>query len=187
MLGDGKPSFYRNWVALSHPSMSTFFPTLPFTVILHRPLLRFLFFLLIFGAFFAFFLPPIYVPLFSPNAPHFHKHKRPVHAYPHTFAPPPLSGPQRHRIVKEVQRPVMRPAADDHRDLWDRRADAVRGAFLRAYNSYVAYAAPHDELLPLIKAPTNTFVFIYILPRARAVVDFGPSRGTDLMAGPCRI
>ena len=192
----GEPSFCSEMscsIAFRLMSSTSFIPSLPFAVILHRPFHRFLFFLIVFSAFFAFFLPPTYVPIFSPNAPHFHKHHRPTHAYPYTFAPPPLSGPQRHRIVKEAQRrPVTRPAAgNDHRDLWDRRADAVRGAFLRAYNCYVTYAAPHDELRPLIKAPTNKCVlfFLNIAPHAPAlfVVDFGPSRGAALMAGPSRI
>lgn len=33
----------------------------------------------------------------------------------------------------------------------------MRDAFLRAYNSYVTYASPYDELLQLSKAPMDTF------------------------------
>jgi hypothetical protein len=95
---------------------------------------------------------------------------------------------------------------DDYRagggdgDVWVQRAEAVRGAFLEAYNGYVEHAAGHDELLPLSKAPTDKYVLLFcIVLRAsflnritgvqlqrmglvvyrvpRHVVDHGPLRG----------
>jgi len=76
---------------------------------------------------------------------------------------PPQPGSHRHR----TKRPLS--GLDDHRtgDVWEQRADAVREAFLKAYNSYVAQAAPHDELLPLTKAPTDKCVLFasrYVRP-----------------------
>src|SRR5712671_4639286 len=74
--------------------------------------------------------------------------------YPPTVTPPPASpGSNRHRI--KAQRPLA-----DHRKggVWAQRADVVRDAFLDAYNSYVAYAAPHDELRPLSKSPSDECV-----------------------------
>lgn len=122
------------------------FPTnWPFAGVLHRPHLRALVFLFIFGTFFIVFLPPTHVPSLV-NAPHFPGHYRPV-----SFEPPRSN---RHRI--NVQRPVTRPDPHRKKDIWARRADAVRDAFLQAYNSYVDYASPYDELLPLSKAPVNT-------------------------------
>ena len=134
--------------------MSSFLSSRPFAVILHRPILRAFFFLLVFGTFFAIFLPPTHAPHI--NTPHF---RRPKPVYTPTFAPPQL-GSHRHRI--KAQRPLTRP--DHHRngDVWAGRADAVRDAFLHAYNSYVTYAAPHDELLPLSKGPVDTSVFFIL-------------------------
>ena len=126
--------------------MYALFPTnWPFAGVLHRPHLRALVFLFIFGTFFIVFLPPTHVPSLV-NAPHFPGHYRPV-----SFEPPRSN---RHRI--NVQRPVTRPDPHRKKDIWARRADAVRDAFLQAYNSYVDYASPYDELLPLSKAPVNT-------------------------------
>ncbi|KAH9967560.1 glycoside hydrolase [Russula dissimulans] len=123
----------------------------PLAGYLPRPLLRFIFFSLVLSAFFVLFLPPTFVPHlvhpppFSPDHP-------PPPAFP---APPPGPGSHRHRI--KAQRPLPGLGSHQKGDLWARRADAVREAFLHAYNSYVAHAAPHDELLPLSKAPTNNF------------------------------
>ncbi|KAH9967535.1 glycoside hydrolase [Russula dissimulans] len=76
-----------------------------------------------------------------------------VHFLPEQYRPtvtPPSPASNRHRI--KPQRPLA-----DHRkgDVWARRADVVRSAFLDAYNSYVTYAAPHDELRPLSKTPSD--------------------------------
>lgn len=89
------------------------------------------------------------------GVPNFPTHRRPSHTRPPTLFPP-QPGSHRHRT--KPQRPLSGP--DDHQmgDVWEQRADAVRGAFLQAYNSYVAQAAPHDELLPLSKAPTDKCV-----------------------------
>jgi hypothetical protein len=82
---------------------------------------------------------------------------------------------------------VTRPDDDDDRngDVWDRRADAVRNAFLRAYNSYVTYAAPYDELLPLSKAPMDTCVLLYLMARAQLTLEVRAR--VALMAGRSRI
>ena len=61
--------------------------------------------------------------------------------------------PSRHRI--KVQRPIAKPAHDGP---WAERADAVRGAFLHAYEGYLTHAAPHDELRPLTKSSVNKCV-----------------------------
>jgi hypothetical protein len=75
---------------------------------------------------------------------------------PLDFSPPPLPHPEwpsRHRI--NVQRPLAHPPHDGP---WAERADAVRDAFLHAYEGYLAYAAPHDELLPLSMRPIDKYV-----------------------------
>lgn len=132
--------------------MSTLFPSRPFTGFLHRPHLRVLLFFFIAGAFFVVFFPPTLDRVHRRmNAPHF-----PEYYHPLSFDPP-QPGSNRHRI--KVQRPITRPDAHRNKDVWARRADVVRDAFLRAYNSYVTYASPYDELLPLTKAPMNTSVF----------------------------
>ena len=143
--------------------MSTFFPTRPFAGNLHRPLFRALLCLFIFGAFFLVFLPHTHV-LNLMNAPHF-----PGHHHPLLFDPP-QPGSNRHRI--NVQRPITPPDAHRNKDVWALRADAVRDAFLRAYNSYVTYASPYDELLPLSKAPMNKFVFFNIALQAQLAYFF---------------
>jgi hypothetical protein len=127
---------------------------------LSRSLFRVLLFILLFGAFFFMSLPSTTHPgRFMPAGTlNFPSHRRPASKRPPTFAPP-QSGSHRHR-TKASQRPVS--ALDHHHhetgDVWAERADTVRGAFLQAYNSYVAHAAPHDELLPLSKAPTDKCV-----------------------------
>jgi Glycosyl hydrolase family 47 len=85
-----------------------------------------------------------------------------VHFLPEQYRPtvtPPSPASNRHRI--KPQRPLA-----DHRkgDVWARRADVVRSAFLDAYNSYVTYAAPHDELRPLSKTPSDKCVLSASLP-----------------------
>ncbi|KAN0124200.1 Glycoside hydrolase [Russula decolorans] len=128
--------------------MYTHFPTRLFTGFLHRPLLRVFLFLFIFGTFFVVFLLLTHVHRLM-NAPHLPGHYRPL-----SFDPP-QPGSNRHRIM--VERPITRPDAHRNKDIWARRADALRDAFLRAYNSYDTYASPYDELLPLSKAPMDTF------------------------------
>jgi hypothetical protein len=144
-------------------TMNTLFPTKPFAGFLHRPLLRGLVFLFILGTVFTFFLPPIHVrPV---NAPHFPEPFRSL-----SSNPPPQPGSNRHRI-KVLQRPIIaNPDAGRDKDVWAQRADAVRDAFSHAYNSYVTYASPYDELLPLSKAPRDTYVFSS-LSRATGAVD----------------
>ncbi|KAH9031564.1 seven-hairpin glycosidase [Lactarius hengduanensis] len=63
-------------------------------------------------------------------------------------------GPPRHRI--KAQRPLAGPMAA-HDGPWAERADAVRGAFLHAYQGYLTHAAPHDELKPIAKIPVDNF------------------------------
>jgi hypothetical protein len=87
------------------------------------------------------------------NAPHLPGHYRPL-----SFDPP-QPGSNRHRI--KVEHSITRPDAHRNEDIWARRADAVRDASLRAYNSYVTYASPYDELLPLSKAPMDTCALLY--------------------------
>jgi len=128
---------------------------------LSRPLFRVVLFCLLFGTFIFMFLPPSGLPR-SMGAPNFPAHHRPSPMGPLV---PPQPGSHRHRT--KPQRPLS--GLDDHRtgDVWEQRADAVREAFLKAYNSYVAQAAPHDELLPLTKAPTDKCVLFasrYVRP-----------------------
>ena len=124
-----------------------------FSAIFRRPLLRVLSFILLFGLFFLVFLPPTDPPRYIP---YFHGLGRIQWELPPTPIPPHFES---HLHSIKVQRPVHQPNDRQRKDIWARRADAVRDTFLRAYNSYVAYAAPHDELLPVSKAPTDKCVF----------------------------
>ena len=122
-----------------------------------RSLFRLVLFFLLFGAFLFMFLPSTtQTSRFMLGMPIFPSHRRPASMRPPTFAPP-QPGPRRHRI-KATQHPL--PALGHHEagDVWAERADAVRAAFLQAYNSYVEHAAPHDELLPLSTAPSDKCV-----------------------------
>ena len=153
--------------------MSLILPTKLFAGVLHRPILRTLLFLFIFGTFFILFLPPIHVR--PTNAPHF-----PVHYRPLLFDPQPGPNPRR----TKVQPPITKPDAHLN-DVWAQRAEAVRDAFSLAYNSYVTYASPYDELLPLSMAPRDTCVF-FISRYGRSRLDDNLSR-TASTGGPCRI
>lgn len=137
--------------------MSTLFPNKLFAGFLHRPLLRVLLFLFIFGTFFIVFFPPTDVRFM--NVPHSPGDYRPL------LFDPPQPGSNSHRI--KVQRPITMSDAHRNKDVWARRADAVRDAFSQAYNSYVTYASPYDELLPLSKAPMDTCVFFIYRVRAQ--------------------
>jgi hypothetical protein len=122
-----------------------------------RSLFRLVLFVLLFAAFLFTFLPSItHASRFRLGTLNLPSHRRPATMRRPTFAPPQPS-PRRHRIIA-TQRPL--PALGHHEagDVWAERADAVRAAFLQAYNSYVEHAAPHDELLPLSKAPFDKCV-----------------------------
>jgi hypothetical protein len=97
------------------------------------------------------FEPTLYFPSY---------HRPPVAPSRPVSFPPPDPGPHRHRI--RPQRPLAEPGTHRTDDLWAKRADAVREAFEHAYNSYTRYAAPHDELLPLAKAPVDKCVLLCI-------------------------
>ncbi|KAH9987760.1 glycoside hydrolase [Russula compacta] len=135
-----RPGFLSAFMLSSHPS----------TAIIRRPLLRVLPFLLLFGLFFLVFLPPIDPPRYIP---YLHWTRIQVKRPP-TPTPPHFES---HLHGIEVQRPVRRPNDNLRKDIWARRADAVREAFLQAYNSYLTFAAPHDELLPVRKTPIDNF------------------------------
>ena len=75
----------------------------------------------------------------------------PLHSSP--FVSPHLKQQSGHRI--KVQRPPVEPAHDEP---WAQRADAVRGAFLHAYEAYLTHASPHDELLPLTNSSIDKCV-----------------------------
>jgi hypothetical protein len=120
-----------------------------------RPVLRIVLFFLIFGIFLVLFLPPTGHPSFFVDVPNFFTPNSPLHIpTPSPDPTPPQSTSHRNRI--KAQRPSNRPGRKG--DVWSRRADAVRDAFLHAYKSYLTHAAPHDELRPLSKAPINTCV-----------------------------
>ncbi|KAI0247096.1 seven-hairpin glycosidase [Lactifluus subvellereus] len=76
------------------------------------------------------------------------------HLRPPAFTLPDPESPRR-RI--KAQRPLTEHGGHRNDDIWAQRADAVRSAFVHAYNNYATYAAPHDELLPLAKAPVDNF------------------------------
>ena len=129
---------------------------------LSRPLFRTVLFCLLFGTFIFMFLPPVGHPhLMGPGPPYFRPHgpQPPMRPSP-PFPPEP--GSTRHRT--KPQRPLYRPGEHQTGDVWEQRADAVRRAFLQAYNSYVEHAAPHDELLPLTKAPNDKCVLFASRP-----------------------
>ena len=132
--------------------MAAFFQRQLFMGTPRRPLLRIVVVCLVFGIFFVIFLPPTDTPHLE-HRPIFPVH-RPV---PMPMRPPPDPGSHRHRI-KPQERPLTEFPGHQIDDVWAQRADAVRGAFLHAYSSYVTYAAPHDELLPLAKAPIDKCV-----------------------------
>ncbi|KAI9460740.1 seven-hairpin glycosidase [Russula earlei] len=129
--------------------MSPLLQLQPFTRFIPRPHVRLILFILVFGSFCVVFLPPTFTPHLMDRPAH-----HPPHMPPHRF-PLPQSGSHRHRINSQHS-----STEHDHRrkgDVWARRADAVRDAFLHAYNGYLAHAAPHDELRPLSKSPIDNF------------------------------
>jgi len=105
----------------------------------------------LFATFFVIYLPPAYVPRFF-DALHFPA-QHPSSSTRPLLLTLPSSGSHRHRI--NAQPPLTEHGKGD---IWAQRADAVRNAFLHAINGYVAYAAPHDELRPLSKAPVDKCV-----------------------------
>jgi hypothetical protein len=136
----------------------------PSATMLTRPLFRAVVFFILFGIFLLLLLPSTAPPRFMMNVPNFNTHHFPSFMCP--AVPRPLTFPSHQRGSRlyrtKAQRPITRP--DAHRtgeDVWAQRADAVREAFLQAYNSYVTHAAPHDELLPLSKAPKDKCVVFF--------------------------
>ncbi|KAI9453041.1 seven-hairpin glycosidase [Lactarius psammicola] len=123
-------------------------PPQPLYGVLRRPLVRIILFCLVLVFLFVALLPHTDIPhLFGDISlvpPH---HQRPP-------IPPHLEGPPHHRI--KVQRPLAGTIVG-HDGPWSQRADAVRGAFLHAYQGYLSHAAPHDELRPLAKSPIDNF------------------------------
>ena len=138
--------------------MVSFFQRQPFAGTPRRPLLRLVLVCLVFGIFFVIFLP-------STDPPHFerplhissHHHHQSGRLRPPAFIPPDPESPRR-RI--KAQRPLAEHGGHRNDDIWADRADAVRAAFLHAYNGYTTHAAPHDELLPLTKASVDKCVLI---------------------------
>ncbi|KAI9453039.1 seven-hairpin glycosidase [Lactarius psammicola] len=124
------------------------FPSSPQSLyaVLRRPLFRIILFCLVLAFLFAALLlhtNPSHI--FEDNSLVPPQHQRlPV--------PPHLEEPPRHRI--KIQRPLAETKVT-HDGLWAQRADAVRGAFLHAYQGYLTHAAPHDELRPLSKIPAD--------------------------------
>jgi hypothetical protein len=158
VVGLGRPN------APTRPFMLSLSHILP-AAVLRRPLFRLVSFFLIFVTFLVLFLPPTGISHFL-DAPHFPTQHRPLIIPPPDFGPPHA---QSHRI--KAQRPLDGP--DRKEDVWSRRADEVRDAFLHAYKSYLTHAAPHDELRPLSKAPIDKCV----LP--------APSRAPPLTCRAC--
>lgn len=135
--------------------------------VLRRPLFRTILFVLIILLLFI-ALPHSDPYHFLENLPPAPPPPPPLDTSPPT--PPKPEWPSRYRI--KPQRPLAEPAHDGP---WAERADAVRGAFLHAYEGYLTYAAPHDELRPLSKRPVDKYVSP--LPRARQplpLVDTAP-------------
>jgi hypothetical protein len=82
--------------------------------------------------------------------------------------------------------------ADKPLNLWDSRANAVKDAFVHAYEGYMRHAEGYDELLPVKGGRVNKFVqpqsgcFVNLTPeqfqwvgyhlirRSRHYVDHGP-------------
>ena len=134
----------------------------PFKV-LRRPFVRILLLFIV--------LVILFVPLLSdPDAPpllgnfalilpQYQRPRPPLHSSP--FNTPHSEQPSHHRV--KAQRPLAEPGPDGP---WAQRADAVRGAFLHAYDAYLTHAAPHDELLPIKQG----FVDKCVCPLPRTVV-----------------
>ena len=111
--------------------------------VLRRPFIRILLFILVLVMLFLALLPDSDTWQNITLTPPQHQHQQPT--YPEQ--------PSRNRI--KVQRPLAKPAHDGP---WAERADAVRGAFMHAYEGYLTHAARHDELLPLTKSPVDKCV-----------------------------
>ena len=121
--------------------------------VFRRPLFRIIVLLLV--------LLLLFVALPRSDAYYFFDLVQPAPPPPLDLPPPPpphTEWPSRHRTNN--QRPLVHPA---HGGPWAERADAVRGAFLHAYEGYISYAAPHDELLPLSMRPIDKYVLIFYL------------------------
>jgi hypothetical protein len=164
--------------------MAPFFQRQLFMGTPRRPLLRIVVVCLVFGIFFVIFFPPTDTPHLE-HRPFFPVHHRPVPMRPISFAPPD-PGSHRHRI-KPQQRLPTEFAGHQIDDVWAQRADAVRGAFLHAYSSYVTYAAPHDELLPLAKAPIDKCVRPFCVLACAFAVPPDEGRHTASTAGVSRL
>lgn len=119
-----------------------------------RPLFRATIFILVLVLLFVAFPHPDTNPFFESvpiPPPEFQRLPSPLDLAPPT--PPQPEWPSRHRI-KVHQRPLVKPA---HHGPWAVRAEAVRDAFRHAYEGYLTYAAPHDELRPLTKEPVDNY------------------------------
>ena len=123
--------------------------------VLRSPLARILFLFLVLVILFVALLPHSDAYRFledvAPVSPQHQATRPPFYLSP--FISPHPEQPSRHRI--KVQRPLAEPG---HGGPWAERADAVRGAFLHAYEGYLTHAAPHDELRPLSKRPVDKCV-----------------------------
>ncbi len=119
--------------------------------IFRRPLVRITLLFLVFVTLFVVLLQHDSLPFSLETIPFVLP--RPLPNFPLPIPPRP-DGLPLHRI--KIHRPQAVPA---HGGPWAERADAVRDAFLHAYNGYLTYAAPHDELLPLSKSPYDMCVY----------------------------
>ena len=123
--------------------------------VLRRPLVRILSLLFLLVILFVVLHPVLDAPRLLENISHalqlYQQPRPPLHSSP--FISPHPKQNSGHRI--KVQHPPVEPA---HVEPWAQRADAVRGAFLNAYGSYLTHAAPHDELRPLTKSSVDKCV-----------------------------
>ncbi|GBE86241.1 seven-hairpin glycosidase [Sparassis crispa] len=65
--------------------------------------------------------------------------------------------PDKDATVSRLYPPVIDSEGQTSPDVWQRRAEQVKLAFLHAYRGYEQHASPHDELLPLSNGTKDNF------------------------------
>jgi hypothetical protein len=135
--------------------------------VLRRPVVRMLLFFLALFILFVVLLPNSDEYHLLENVAQHQRHRPHLHSS-HFISPHPEQ-PSRLRI--KSQRPLAEPGHDGP---WAERANAVRGAFLHAYQGYLTHAAPHDELRPVSKVPVDKCVCPHLAWEPLTLIDTVP-------------